>query len=373
MSELIKAKSPNLGFGNMRMPKKADGTVDTELIFKMVDTYMDHGYNYFDTAYTYKGSEEMLRKALVERYPRDSYTVTTKLQLGECENHDDMMRQFNISRERLGLDYVDVYFLHGLGPKTYDKVERLKPFDFLRELRDMGLTKHIGFSFHGNAEKLEELLTANPDVELVQLQLNYLDWEDPKVQSRLCYEVARKHGVPISVMEPCKGGWLAGNDSEAARLLLDANPNVSTASWAFRFVAGLEGIHVILSGMGNLEQVEDNVHTFDTFQPLSEEERALTLKAVDIINSIPCVPCTDCQYCVRACPQNLPIPFFMRSYNSLLMFNAPESSKHTYNMLTTPETKASQCLDCHNCEQRCPQGIEITKYVHFISDKYDKD
>ena len=371
MSELIMAKKPNLGYGNMRMPRLADGSVNMELVLKMVDAYMSHGFNYFDTAYTYTDAEEVLRKAVVERYPRDSFMITTKLNLYECKCAEDMEKQFRTSMARLGLDYIDTYFIHGLGPKAYDKCAEYKAFDFLRSLKARGLAKHIGFSFHGSAEELDELLTANPDMELVQLQLNYLDWEDPKVQSRLCYETARRHNIPISVMEPCKGGWLTSRDSEAGKILLAANPDVHPASWAFRFVAGLEGIYVILSGMGNVEQVEDNVHTFENFTPLTEEERAVTLQVVDKIHAIPVVPCTECRYCTKGCPKGLPIPFFMQSYNSLLLYHEIASSKNIYEMLTSDQTRASECIGCRSCEQRCPQGIEITKYIEVLKEKYD--
>ena len=371
MSELIQAKKPNLGFGNMRMPVKEDGSVDIDTIFKMVDTYMAHGFNYYDTGYVYKGSEEMLRRALVERYPRDSFMITTKMFVGDCKTKDDMMKQFNISKERLGLDVIDTYFLHAVGPMSYKKHDELKSFDFLRGLKDKGLVKHIGFSFHGSADELDGILTANPDMELVQLQLNYLDWEDEKVQSRRCYETARNHNIPISVMEPCKGGWLAGNDTDAARLLLKANPDVSVASWAFRFIAGLEGIFVILSGMSNVEQVEDNAKTFENFTPLTPQERELTLKVVEMINATPSVPCTGCGYCSRGCPQNLPIPMYMSAYNALLRFNNLESSRHNYKMATNPQNIASNCIGCKSCEERCPQQIEITKYIKEIAEKLD--
>jgi len=366
MSSLYQAKRPNLGFGNMRMPTLVDGSPDTAVIFRMVDSYLESGYNYFDTAYTYPHSEEMLRIALVDRYPRERYHITTKLFLGECDRAEDMMRQFDTSRDRLGLEQVDMYFLHGLSPATYEKMEAFHAFDFLRSLRDRGLVKHIGFSFHGNAEKLDELLTQNPDTELVQLQLNYLDWEDPKVQSRLCYETARRHGIPISVMEPCKGGLLAGGDTPAMKILTDAAPGESPASFAFRFIAGLEGIHVILSGMSNVEQVLDNARIFGNFKPLTEEERALTLKVVEMIHAVPTVPCTGCKYCVRGCPQELNIPLFMRQYNTLQTFHNLEISRWTYYMATRATNKASDCIGCRSCEERCPQGIEITRILQEI-------
>ncbi len=367
MSELFKAKTPNLGFGNMRMPTLPDGSPDVETVFRMVDTFMAHGYSYFDTAYTYPGSEEMLRRALVERYPRDRYQITTKLFLGQCRTPEDMRKQFDVSRGRLGLETVDMYFLHGLLGDTIRKAAEFRAFDFLRDLRDRGLTKHFGFSFHGTAEQLDALLTENPDTELVQLQLNYLDWDSERVQSRLCYETARRHGIPISVMEPCKGGLLAGDETEAMQMLQKAEPDVSIASWAFRFIAGLEGIHVILSGMSEPAQVEDNARTFENFRPLTEEERALTLKAVEMLNAIPGVPCTSCRYCTNGCPQNINIPFFLRQYNEFQRFHNLEIARHTYFMATRNLAKASECIGCGGCEERCPQHIEITKYLREVA------
>ena len=371
MSELLMAKKPNLGFGNMRMPTRADGSVDTETIFKMVDYYMEHGFNYFDTGYTYKGSEEMLNKALVARYPRESFMITTKLNLYECSCAEDMEKQFRTSKERLGVDYIDTYFLHGIGPAVYDKIRDWKAFDYIRSLKKEGMVRHIGFSFHSTADDLDRLLTENPDMELVQLQLNYLDWDDPKVQSRLNYETARKHGKPISVMEPCKGGWLAGDESAAAPILKEYDPDASVASWAFRFIAGLEGIFVILSGMGNLDQVVDNVHTFETFRPLTAGEREQTLRVVEKIHNSPRLPCTGCRYCSAACPQDLPVQFYISTYNDILTYNSEANAKHLYNMLIKPETRASNCIGCGTCEQRCPQGIEITKYIPIIAEKMD--
>ena len=371
MAELYQAKKPNLGFGNMRMPTLPDGSPDVDTVFRMIDLFMEHGYSYFDTGYIYPGSEEMLRRALVERYPRDRYQITTKLFLGACDVPEDMRKQFDVSRERLGLEQIDMYFLHGLSGDSIKKAHALGAFDFLRSLRDSALTKHIGFSFHGTPEQLDALLTENPDTELVQLQLNYLDWDSEKVQSRRCYETARSHGIPISVMEPCKGGLLAGNDNAALQMLQAAAPDVSVASWAFRYIAGLEGIHVILSGMSDAQQVEDNIRTFENFRPLSAEELELIGKAVEIINAIPGVPCTSCRYCSNGCPQKINIPFFMNVYNSLLRFNNLEIAKHTYFMATRAQPKASECIGCRGCEDRCPQHIEITKYLEEIAERLE--
>ncbi len=371
MAELYQAKKPNLGFGNMRMPRRADGSPDVDTIFRMVDTFLAHGYSYFDTAYIYPGSEEMLRTALVERYPRDRYQITSKAFLGDCKTPDDMIKQFNTSRERLGLEMIDTYFLHGLSGETIKKAREFGAFDILRRLRSEGLIQHFGFSFHGTPEQLDELLTEQPDTELVQLQLNYLDWENEKVQSRRCYETARKHNVPISVMEPCKGGLLAGEDNDAAHILMAANPDETTASWAFRYIAELEGIHVILSGMSNVEQVVDNARTFENFRPLTAEEHALLDRVVEKINSIPGVPCTSCGYCSSGCPQEIRIPFFMSQYNSLIRFNNEEIAKHVYFMATQAQPKASECIGCRSCEDRCPQHIEITKYLQVLVDRLE--
>ena len=361
-----------LGYGNMRIPMHEDGSIDYETTFAMVDKYMASGYNYFDTCYVYEGSEALLKEALVDRYPRESFQITTKVSTIICETEEEMKQQFHTSLERLGVDYIDTYFIHFVTDRVMEKIEGFHAFDWLRELKAKGLAKSIGFSFHGSAELLERLLSTEEGIDLVQLQINYLDWEDKKVQSRRMYEIARAHNVPISVMEPCKGGWIAAEESDAAKLLKEANPDASVASWAFRFVAGLPGIYMILSGMGNPEQVDDNINTIKNFVPLSEEERALTLKVVDMINAIPRVPCTKCKYCTKACPQKLNIPKLMETYNNLIVFNALESSRYVYDMMIpNPARRASACIGCGKCAEMCPQNIDIPKYLQVLVEKLE--
>jgi len=356
-----------LGYGNMRLPR-IDGKLDYATIHKMIDTFMAAGYSYFDTCYVYEASEKALGETLVPRYPRESFQLNTKLSLLWVNNTEEMQKQFETSLERLGLDYVDYYFLHALSGYTIKKADKIDAWGFLRGLKEKGLVKHIGFSLHDKYEVLDDLLTKHPETELVLLQLNYLDWENPKTQSRKLYETARKHNVPISVMEPCKGGWLASEDSESGRLLKAANPDVSVASWAFRFLAELEGVMTILSGMGSVSEVEDNIKTFNDFRPLSADEHKLVKKAVEIINSIPSSPCTNCRYCTRHCPEKIPIPESLMTYNDYLIYKDLSSLKHLFYMMGLTDGVPKDCVACGACEEVCPQKIEISDYMKTIAE-----
>lgn len=364
------AENPLLGFGYMRLPI-VDGKFDYDSVNEMVDNYMSHGFNYFDTAYKYEGSEEALNLSLVQRYPRESFQITTKVNIYGMTSPEEMQKQFDTSISRLGVDYVDYYFIHALMGKALPKTYELGTWDFLKSLKEKGLAKHIGFSFHGTPEELDRVLNDHPEVEMVQLQINYLDWDDPTVQARELYEVARKHNKPIAVMEPTKGGLLASEDSAAGKFLKEQNPDVSAASWAFRWVASLEGIKVILSGMGNIYQVEDNAKTFKNFKPLTDDEHEIIAKAVEIIHSTPRVPCTECRYCVAACPMSLPIPTIIKFYNETLLYSADESSKYVYKRRVEEGVRASKCIGCRSCEEQCPQHIEISKFIKLASEKFD--
>ena len=356
-----------LGYGNMRLPK-ADGKVDYVTIHKMVDTFMEAGYSYFDTCYTYEASERALGEALVPRYPRDSYELTTKLTMIPVNSVDDMQKQFDESRRRLGLDYVDFYFLHSLNAHYIEKAERLDAWGFVQRLKEKGDAKHIGFSFHDTPELLDDTLTKHPETELVLLQINYLDWENPEVQSRRLYETARKHNVPVSIMEPCKGGWLASELSESGKFLKAANPEASVASWAFRFLADLEGVVAILTGMGALSEVEDNVETFRDLKPLSEEERKLVQKAVEILSVDPSIPCTDCLYCVKQCPNGVAIAHSLKHYNGYLLYKDLGALKHMHYMMGMSGAKPKNCTKCGACEKVCPQHLKISDYMAIIAE-----
>lgn len=366
-NELLELGIGKLGYGNMRLPKK-DGKIDFDTIHQMIDTFLKSGNSYFDTAYIYENSENVLNEALVKCYPRDRYNITTKLALINANKPDEMKMQTEESLKRLGLDWVDFYLLHGLTTPTIEKADAFKAWDYLAGLKEQGIVKHIGFSFHGTPEELDMLLTQHPEIEYVQLQINYLDWDDPTVQSGRLYETVRKHNKPFTIMEPNKGGWLASTASDVGKLLKSANPDVSVASWAFRFVLGLEGLFVCLSGMGNVQEVEDNIHTFKNYKPLSEEEHGLLKQAVDIIRATPNIPCTGCGYCAPNCPKKIVIPGFMNLYNNYLKHKNLDTIKHIHNMCTMGDNgRPADCVQCGACEKHCPQHLEIRKVMSEVA------
>ena len=356
-----------LGYGNMRLPR-INGELDYKTMFKMVDTFMEAGYTYIDTCHVYDASEKALGETLVSRYPREQFELNTKLSLLWVDNAEDMQKQFDESRRRLRVDYVDYYFIHALNRNYLKKADELDVWGFLHGLKEKGLARHIGFSFHDTPDVLDKVLADHPETELVLLQLNYLDWDDPKIQSRGLYETARKYNVPISVMEPCKGGWLASEVSESGKLLKSANPDMSVASWAFRFLGELPGIMTILSGMGTTAEVEDNLKTFNNFKPLSEEEHKLVKKAVEIIRATPSSPCTSCRYCVPHCPKKISIPESLNVYNSYLVYKDLESMKHLFYMMGLTGGKPQDCVKCGACNKICPQLIDVSNFMEIITE-----
>ena len=368
--DLLSLGIGKLGYGNMRLPRR-DGEIDYDTIFHMIDAFLASGNSYFDTAYLYENSEEVLREALVKRYPRDSFQVATKVSLLNVEKPEEMVRQLDVSLERLGLDWVDFYLIHGLTAPTIEKADRFDAWNYLKSLKENGKTRYIGFSFHGTPEELDALLSAHPEIDYVQLQINYLDWENPKVQSRRLHEVTVKHQVPFSVMEPNKGGWLASEESDAGKLLKSVNPDVSAASWAFRYVLGLEGLFVCLSGMGNMQEVRDNINTFANYKPLSREEMACIHKAVEILNSLPSIPCTRCGYCLANCPKKIMIPGFINLYNNYKIYKNLDTIKHIHGMMTTSSDSSrpgrpGDCVACGRCEKSCPQHLNIPEIMAEI-------
>ena len=347
-----------LGFGLMRLPKKALG-IDVEQTKKMVDLFMDAGFTYFDTAHVYPGSEDAIGKALVERYPRDSYTLATKLFARAALNEKMAKKQFYTSLERTKAQYIDYYLLHTLMSSNYKLYEKFHLWDFVNELKKEGLVKHIGFSFHDGPELLEELLKKHPEVEFVQLQINYADWENEKVTSRANYEMARKYGKYITVMEPVKGGALAKPDKQIEKLFKDYAPERSCASWAIRFVASLDGILTVLSGMSNVAQMEDNLSYMKDFKPLNEEERTIIRKAQEILGCSKAIPCTACSYCTAGCPKQIVIPEVFAAMNKRLADGKIEESKKDYQALLAKGCDPTACIGCGQCESVCPQHIDI--------------
>lgn len=350
-----------LGFGLMRLPKQGED-IDIEQTKQMVDMFLDAGFTYFDTAWAYKGSEDAIHQALVERYPRERYRLATKCAAWiDCKTRDDAIAQFETSLERTGAGYFDFYLLHNLGEHRTALFDEFGLWDWILEQKAAGRIKHAGFSFHSTPEELDALLTAHPEMEFVQLQINYADWENPSVQSRGCYEVARAHNMPIVIMEPVKGGMLADPPESVARVLHDAEPESSAASWAVRFAASLPGVITVLSGMSSVEQMADNLSYMKGFTGLSDAERATLDKARAELARIPLIPCTACNYCAKVCPMGVGISGTFMAMNMLTLYGDLKKAQDEEAWLVGKHghKRATSCIACGACEQACPQHIKI--------------
>ena len=358
--------TPKLGFGLMRLPKLDDGSIDVPQVCDMVDCFLDAGLTYFDTAYVYTGSEEAAHKALVERHPRESYTICSKANawLGS-PTAEQTKQQLHTSLERLGTDYLDYYLLHAVQDNNNQAYDDYKLWDWIRGLKEQGVIRHWGFSYHAGPERLERLLTENPDIDFIQLQVNYADWnDDGNVASRLNVEVAEKHGVPYTVMEPVKGGSLA-YPPRVVREIFDAVDNgLSYASWAIRFVASQPGVLTVLSGMSTLDQVKDNVSYMRDFKPLSPVEQDAVARAMAALDSVEQIKCTACHYCTEGCPMQIPIPDYFKAMNRKLILEDDADAKRRYaQTLKQSGVGADECIGCGQCESACPQGLPITELL----------
>lgn len=356
-----------LGFGLMRLPKLADGkSIDVEQTKKMVDLFLEAGGTYFDTAYVYDDgrSEEAIREALVKRYPRESYTLCTKLCAWlQCHDEKSAKQQFYTSLERTQAGYFDYYLLHALQAGNYRKYDQYHIWDFVKEQKEKGLIRHFGFSFHAGPKLLDQLLNEHPEVDFIQLQINYADWENPEVASRECYEVARKHGKSITVMEPVKGGALADPILDVKKVFDGINPNVSYASWAIRYAASLDGIITVLSGMSDIAQMEDNLSYMKNFKPLSEAEQEAVGRAQLALSKSDSIKCTGCHYCTGGCPMQIPIPEIFSACNEQIVRDSREKGRKMYGKAVENAGKASDCIKCKQCENACPQHLPITELL----------
>ena len=370
-----------LGFGLMRLPltdQNDQKSLDLEKVQQMVDEFMARGFNYFDTAWMYHGgvSETIIKKCLLGKYPRDSFTVTDKLPdyiLGPGRTPQNV---FDTQIERTGLDYFDYYLIHDTNAGSIGTFEEYRCFEFVEKLQDKGLVKHIGLSHHDGPELLEEILIRHPRIEFVQLQINYLDWDSLGVRARECYEVAVKYGKKVLVMEPVKGGTLAQVPEAVERHFKEADPDMSVASWAIRFAASWPEVYMVLSGMSDMEQLRDNLSYMEDFRPLDEKEMDIVKRAVDIINSNIAVDCTGCNYCTAVCPMNVQIPRLFSLYNADLQEAESKgwsSHEELYNNLVLEEGigVASDCIECGACEDRCPQHLAIREHLKEVAAHFE--
>lgn len=380
MEHILAKETPKLGFGLMRLPKK-DGQFDLALIADMIDTYMKNGFTYFDTAYVYAEgqSENIAGELLVKRYPRNSFQLATKMPLWLVNETADLERIFSEQLIRTGTSYFDFYLLHGVNGRTSDRfpgsgTDRIEKFDawnFLRQKKAEGKIKHIGFSFHGTAEVLEVLLKKQPDTEFVQLQINYADWEDDVIQSRQCYEIARHHNLPVIVMEPIKGGTLVKLRPDVEKLFRRANPGASLASWAIRYAASVDGILTVLSGMSDMEQMQDNISYMKDFKPINNSEQKVIETVRQRLGDIDSIGCTACRYCTDDCPMEIDIPHFFEIANDYKMYEDMGYSKNRYDNFTKNKTMASGCIACGSCESHCPQSLPIIKLLKQTAELFE--
>ena len=365
---------PKLGFGLMRLPEK-DGKIDIDHLSRMVDAYMEAGMNYFDTAYVYHGgnSEKAIREALVKRWPREKFMLATKLPAWCMKEPADRDRIFNEQLERCGVDYFDFYLLHSIEDGgNGDTYERLDCFSWGLQKKAEGKIRHFGFSFHGSPAYLIQVLDRHPEVEFVQIQLNYADWKNPVVRSGELYEILHSRNIPMIIMEPVKGGTLAGLTPELEAMYKAARPEASVASWALRFVGSLPGVMTILSGMSTEEQMKDNIGTFTDFEPLTEEEKKLVTKVRDIMLNVPQIGCTSCRYCTPGCPMNISIPDVFRAVNTMTLYGDVFRPKAFYGgVIGQGHGRASDCIGCGQCEGVCPQHLPIIDLLKDAVGKLD--
>ena len=371
MNKFFPEIKKNFGFGMMRLPMTEDG-VDIPQTCRMVDAFLEAGFNYFDTAHGYIGgkSELAVRDCLTSRHPRDSYILTDKLSPNFFKTEADIRPYFESMLEACGVEYFDFFLLHSLNAGNYPHYTGNRAFEIAAEFKAEGKVRHVGISFHDTAEVLDRILSEQPAIEVVQLQFNYLDYEDERVQSRLCYEVCVKHGKPVIVMEPVRGGSLV-NLPQAGQDVIASLGEYSSAGYAIRYAASFDNIFMVLSGMSNMEQMQDNIRSMKEFSPFTEEEYAAVAKIADIIRAIPTIPCTGCKYCVDGdhCPMSINIPSLFSAENKARRFNTEDARGH-YNWVTSKGGKPVDCIECGACEEICPQQLPIRQLLREIGERF---
>ena len=361
----------NFGFGCMRLPMK-DGEVDTEETSRMVDTFLENGFNYFDTAHGYLDgkSELALKDCLTGRYPRDRYLLTNKLTNSFFQKQEDIRPFLESQLEACGVAYFDFYLMHAQNAEVFKYFKECRAYETAFEMKAEGKIRHVGLSFHDRPEVLEQILTEYPQIEIVQIQFNYVDYDNPTVQSRACYEVCRKFGKPVIVMEPVKGGYLVNLPEKAAEILRELHGG-SLASYAIRFAAGFPGIRMVLSGMSSLAQMQDNISFMKEIKPLNEMELAAGERVQEIFKSMKLIPCTACHYCTEGCPQHIAIPDLFATMNSKKLYK-DWNADYYYGIHTGPGRRASDCLKCGKCEKACPQHLPIRQLLEDVAKEFEK-
>lgn len=375
MKRLADFHEKKLGFGCMRLPVIDGNTenIDDGLFCKMIDCFMEQGFTYFDTAYPYHNqkSEEAVKRCLVERYEREKFYLADKMPMWNAKEYADYEKIFAEQLERCGVSYFDFYLLHALNVSRYEEGIKLGAFTFIQKMKQEGKIRHIGFSFHDTADVLDKILTEHPETEFVQLQINYYDWESENVQSRKCYETAVKHGVPVIVMEPVKGGTLANLVPKAGKVLKALDQNASYASFAVRYAASLENVFMVLSGMSDMEQLTDNTSYMREFVPLNEEEQDGIAKVVEELAKLPTIPCTKCRYCVDGCPQKINIPELFQAYDQVIQFGDNAISRRSYENAMKEHGLPESCVECGLCEEQCPQHLEIRTLLKDVTKVFE--
>ena len=374
MSELTKEMPKKLGFGCMRLPVTDGSTenINDAAFCEMVDSYIEQGFKYFDTAYPYHNgrSEEAVGRCLVQRYARDRFFLASKMPVWLVKEYADYGKYFEEQLKKCQVEYFDFYLLHAMNKDRVKEAENLGGFQFLQSMKAEGKIRHIGFSFHDKADVLDEILTNHPEMEFVQLQINYYDWESENVQSRKCYEVAKKYGVPVIVMEPVKGGTLANMTGRPAEILRELSPEASFASYAIRYAASLENVMLVLSGMSDEQQLIDNTAYMREFTPLDERERATIARVVEELAAMPTIACTKCRYCVEGCPKKIPIPDVFEDYNMTVQFGINDTNRGSYRRHTADGGSADVCIRCGKCEGQCPQHLPIRDLLVKVAETF---